>query len=182
MATRMLTLLLVALTAVSTTALYASIPDPEVDPKVGKFIRGDLDDSFTVQLNDAIQLLRFLFAGEGEPRCVKAADANDDGVVDVSDPILLLELVFGGEVNTLAAPYPNRGVDLTEDSLPCEPLPPARPHEEPDSDDEVFLVFDNGIVCVTDPCFHWTVVTEENARTVSDVEVSALLLCVDRPV
>lgn len=171
MATRMLTLLIVTLTALSTTAVLATVPDPEVDPEAATFIRGDVDDSGLVQLNDAIQVLRYVFHGDGDFRCLKAADANDDGMIDVSDPVMILEVLFGEE-NMLVAPFPTAGVDVTADDLPCEVLD-NRPHEE--NTDPVWHVVDNGTVCIADPCFNWTIVGEGESRTVSDVDVSGLL-------
>ena len=81
------------------------------------FIRGDSNSDGRVDLSDAVSVLDFLFAGREPSRCFDAMDGNDDGHVDLSDPIFLLGFFFGGGPR-IPTPYPERGVDPTEDALP----------------------------------------------------------------
>lgn len=84
-----------------------------------RFLRGDADSSGAIEVTDAIFTLKYLFGGETEPACAKAADANDNGDVNLSDPIQVLQFLFlGGE--PLPPPSAGCGVDPTLDSLPCE--------------------------------------------------------------
>jgi len=83
-----------------------------------QFIRGDTNNDNKVDLSDAIYLLNFLFKGGQSVSCLDTADANDDSKVDISDAINILRFLFqGGE--RIVAPYPEAGVDPTEDSLVC---------------------------------------------------------------
>ena len=82
------------------------------------FLRGDADRDGDLGMNDAIVLLRYLFAGS-QLDCQKAADFDDDGVLNVSDAVgWLLFLYLGG--TPPPQPYPDPGEDLTEDSLSCD--------------------------------------------------------------
>jgi hypothetical protein len=84
------------------------------------FARGDVDDSGSMDLGDAVRILSVLFQG-GEIRCEDAADTNDDGGLNVTDPIYLLDHLFrGGPAPPTPAAEP--GEDPTEDSLACRPL------------------------------------------------------------
>ena len=47
------------------------------------------------------------------------ADVDDSGGVQINDPIALLDFLFDG-IGQVPAPYPDPGVDPTEDSLVCE--------------------------------------------------------------
>ena len=82
------------------------------------FLRGDTDQSGTIQLTDAVFLLDYLFRGGRVPSCEDAADANDDGSIDISDGILILRFLFSGG-DRPRAPFPRAGRDLTEDNLGC---------------------------------------------------------------
>lgn len=82
------------------------------------FRRGDANDSGTVDLSDAVYVLRWLFENAPPPRCTDAADANDSAEVDISDPIALLLWLFAGAP---APPPPGPfhcGLDPTSDILP----------------------------------------------------------------
>lgn len=83
------------------------------------FVRGDVDMDSSVDVPDALELLGYLFLGEGI-RCADAADANDDGRVEFDDTIRILEHVFG--VSGRDGPELGSGVivDLTPDELGCE--------------------------------------------------------------
>jgi hypothetical protein len=84
------------------------------------FRRGELNDDGAPNFVDAVLLLHYLFAGESEPRCLKAADVDDDGRLAVTDAILLLRYFYGTERSLPAAPFPECGPDPTEDALSCK--------------------------------------------------------------
>lgn len=84
------------------------------------FIRGDANESGSVDLADAISLLFHLFGGAAGPRCEDAADANDDGSLGLEDSIFILQFLFRGEA-PLPTPFPERGFDSTPDELFCAP-------------------------------------------------------------
>jgi hypothetical protein len=68
-----------------------------------QFRRGDFDGDGSLQLDDAIQLLGYLFIGAAPSSCPDAADVNDSGEIDVADAVWLLGYLF----------------------VPGSPLPPA---------------------------------------------------------
>ena len=83
------------------------------------FVRGDVDGNHSVNLADAIQILRLLFAGDrGAVDCGDAADVNDDGRLDLSDAIELLSYVFARGPSP-TDPFPLCGTDLSTDDLGC---------------------------------------------------------------
>jgi Ca2+-binding EF-hand superfamily protein len=88
--------------------------------KKALFLRGDAVNDGRVDLADAVHVLSFLFLEGAAPDCLVAADANDDGSVDISDTLTILSCLFlsGGE--TIQPPYPGKGIDPTDDPLPCE--------------------------------------------------------------
>lgn len=82
------------------------------------FLRGDSDSSGRVDLTDPIFLLNYLFRG-GEPlKCLDSADSNDDGNLDITDAVYILNYLFQGGQEP-KHPFPDKGADLTEDSLTC---------------------------------------------------------------
>lgn len=84
------------------------------------FIRGDADHDGSVNLSDAVAILRYLFEGErSAPACLDAADVNDNGTVDISDTTFLASYLFLQGSPPLP-PFPNAGQDsaLTDD-LDC---------------------------------------------------------------
>lgn len=84
-------------------------------PAAHLFVRGDLDDNGDVNVADAIAILNFLFGGGlRDPECLDTADIQDNGVIDISAPINLLNFLFAGG-GAPAVPYPNAGLDPTED-------------------------------------------------------------------
>lgn len=85
------------------------------------FVRGDVDTNDKVDFNDAINLLKFIFLGEGQVTCDDASDASDDGKSDFSDAIEILKFLFLGNPQVL--PPPNScedGGDQTEDEIGCD--------------------------------------------------------------
>jgi hypothetical protein len=82
-----------------------------------EFIRGNVTNETgvdAVDLNDAVDLLAYLFLGTfgSRPECRDAADVNDNGFVEVSDYLYLVTFLFH-EGPPPPAPFPNRGVDPT---------------------------------------------------------------------
>lgn len=84
------------------------------------FVRSDVDGNGARDISDAISLLDYLFIGNFILKCPDAADHDDSGLVDLSDAIAILSFQFlGGRAPMV--PFPSRGADPTEDSLPdCE--------------------------------------------------------------
>lgn len=82
------------------------------------FIRGDCDSSQAINLTDAIFALNRLFKGGTAPTCPKACDVTDDGAFNITDPINLLNHLFLGGPEPVM-PYPDCGVDPTDDGLLC---------------------------------------------------------------
>jgi PKD repeat protein len=81
------------------------------------FIRGDTDLSGTVSLTDAVLILGYLFSGGVDLACADAADMSDDGLLDVSDAVYLLNFLFKS-ASYPAPPFPDPGLDATDDLLP----------------------------------------------------------------
>lgn len=83
-----------------------------------RFVRGDADGGGALGLADAIQCLELLYADRELP-CWDACDFDDNGYLDLADPLgLLAHMLLDGEAPP--APYPDAGVDPTEDDLPCK--------------------------------------------------------------
>jgi len=87
----------------------------------GSFVRGEANGDGKVDLSDAVAVLRYLFAG-ADLDCLDAADVDDGGKVDIADPVALLGYLFAG-ASEPPAPFPECGLDSTEDSLDCSAAP-----------------------------------------------------------
>lgn len=72
------------------------------------FIRGDFDESGSLQLPDAIMSLNYLFNQGAQPDCLGLIDANGDGSANLQDPIYLLNYLFNFGLPP-PAPFPNAG-------------------------------------------------------------------------
>ena len=72
-----------------------------------------------VDLADVIYHLDYTFLDGPLPSCMDAGDANDDGISDISDAIFLLYYLFLDGAGPWV-PFPNPGVDWTDDTLGCE--------------------------------------------------------------
>ena len=95
-----------------------SVPGLAVSSPV-RFVRGSVSNGKSVSVTDAVLVLRLLFEhGEDKVQCLDAADANDDGRIDLSDAIYILSYLFVAGPEP-AAPYPECGLDPTEDALGC---------------------------------------------------------------
>lgn len=83
-----------------------------------QFFRGDANDDGAMDLSDALAVLNYLF-DEGQVACLDAGDADDDGELNITDAIGLLGFLFLGTFPP-REPYPDCGIDRSEDSLSCE--------------------------------------------------------------
>ena len=82
------------------------------------FIRGDSDGSGRVNLRDVIWTF-LAMDGTISLRCPDAADTNDSGSVDLTDLVHTAEFLFRRGAPP-AAPFPQSGVDPTDDALGCD--------------------------------------------------------------
>ena len=84
----------------------------------GWFIRGDANRDGRIDIADVISSLLHQF--KSQPiKCQKAADIDDNGTISLSDAIRLLQFIYG-QAQAPARPYPDPGVDPTNDELRCE--------------------------------------------------------------
>jgi hypothetical protein len=91
-------------------------------PGEQQFQRGDARAEGSLDVLDALFLLRFLFERGAVPSCRKAADANDDGRLNILDPLaVVLHLFRRGP--PLPVPFDGCGPDPTDDGLSCEEYP-----------------------------------------------------------
>ena len=83
----------------------------------GDFLRGDCNSSETISLLDALYLLEYLFGFGPPPECADACDVDDDGALDIGDVIrTLVALFLDGDI---PAPFPECGMDESDDALEC---------------------------------------------------------------
>ncbi|MFN0058328.1 MAG: endonuclease [Planctomycetota bacterium] len=82
-------------------------------PPAQEFLRGDVNGSGAVLIDDVIVLLSYLFAS-APLSCLDAADVGDDGAVQINDPIFLLGYLFGSGALP-PPPFDMCGVDTTPD-------------------------------------------------------------------
>jgi hypothetical protein len=80
-----------------------------VTAPAGIFLRGDMTRDGSLNVTDAIAILRHLFQGAPAP-CADAGDADDNEALNLTDAIYVLEYLFR-RGPAPAAPYPARGVD-----------------------------------------------------------------------
>jgi len=86
------------------------------------FLRGDANESGTVDLSDAVALLNFLFGGGVASECHAALDADLSRVLDLSDALTILGYLFlNGPV--LPAPFPDCDTSPNADELECVTAP-----------------------------------------------------------
>jgi hypothetical protein len=89
-----------------------------------RFVRGDVNDDRSVNLTDAVVVLRFLFLGADAIRCKHAADVNDSDIVDLSDIVYLLSYLFQ-RGPALAQPFPEPGPYSQPRVLSCHGFYPG---------------------------------------------------------
>lgn len=87
-------------------------------PPGAVFIRGDVNEDGQADMTDALGILVYLFLDSTVELCEDSADVDDDGNVTITDPIRLLEHLFLGS-EPPAMPYPDPGLDPSEDDLDC---------------------------------------------------------------
>ena len=96
---------------------FLYLPAGKLEAQV--FRRGEADGRPGLNITDAIHILRFLFAGEPAMLgCMDAADVDDDGSVAINDAVYLLNFLFRRGL-PLPDPFPECGLDPTEDTLGC---------------------------------------------------------------
>ncbi len=81
------------------------------------FVRGDAQGDLSVNISDAVAVLAHLFNGR-PVRCVDAADVDDNGTVEITDALFIVGYLFL-EGEPPRAPFPDPGLDPTEDVLDC---------------------------------------------------------------
>ena len=69
-----------------------------------------------MNLTDAVATLGFLFQSGSPPVCLDAGDVDDSGSIGISSIVALLNFLFTAGPAP-AVPYPNPGLDPTDDSL-----------------------------------------------------------------
>ena len=89
---------------------------PATPPFPRLFVRGDFDSNGQVNLTDAVATLHFLFQSGSPPACLDAADVTDSGNIGISSIVAILNFLFKAGPAP-AVPYPNPGLDPTEDAL-----------------------------------------------------------------
>ncbi|MGH9362173.1 MAG: hypothetical protein ACRD2T_09665, partial [Thermoanaerobaculia bacterium] len=83
------------------------------------FIRGDANGDGVISVADAVFTVNYNSRGGPFPECEKAADFDDSGWASLGDVVQLMNFVILSE-GAPAPPYPERGPDPTEDTLPCD--------------------------------------------------------------
>ncbi|MFQ5653169.1 MAG: hypothetical protein ACE5GW_00380 [Planctomycetota bacterium] len=83
------------------------------------FLRGDANLDGAVDISDGVVMITFVSGLTPAPPCLSALDSNDDGVIDLADALYTLNFLFlAGPV--IPPPFPEPGVDPTEDPIPCD--------------------------------------------------------------
>lgn len=89
-------LICIALTAVSQAVV--------VDTDEGALMRGDVNDSGSINNTDVVYLSNYLYGGGPPPPCHAQADVNDSGSINNTDIIYLSNYLYSGGP---APPGPN---------------------------------------------------------------------------
>ena len=79
-----------------------------------QFIRGDANNSRSLDLADVRAILEATFLGTDLIRCKEAADVDNNGSIDISDSIWLMNYLYAGG-HPPAAPFPELGPDADAD-------------------------------------------------------------------
>jgi hypothetical protein len=88
------------------------------------FLRGDTNHDQEIDISDAVFTLAYLFLRTEVPRCLDAADFDDNGEIDIVDAVGLLPYLFTAGIPP-AAPFPVFDADPTPDELSCLPEVPG---------------------------------------------------------
>ena len=103
-------------------AYHCHLPVLVAEPEVLRvsFVRGDTNGDASLDISDAVATLNYLFLGGENNRvaCEDAGDVNDDGLLNITDPVYALAFLFQGGLPP-AEPFPQAGLDETEDGLDC---------------------------------------------------------------
>ena len=87
-----------------------------------RFLRGDCDgdDNACSGVNDALELLNWLFLGRTQPPCLAACDPDGSGELELADAVYSLNFCFAG-TDAPVVPFPGCGVGTAVDiALGCE--------------------------------------------------------------
>jgi hypothetical protein len=99
--------------------VFTSVP---CTPPPPTFRRGHANLGQAMNIADAVMILTYLFANGVAPRCMDAADSNDDGAVNIADAVFILIYLFA-QGPPPADPFTTCGIDLTDDALTCDCFP-----------------------------------------------------------
>ena len=89
-----------------------------------KFLRGDANSSYSIEVEDALTILKATFySGIVDIQCQRAADSNNDGKIGISDSVQLLTYLYAGGAPP-EAPFPFIDVDHSNSPLSCETYGP----------------------------------------------------------
>lgn len=102
-------LALLATTSITVPARAQDVP----------FLRGDANDDGKLSISDMLTIRRFLYNKEAPPTCMKTADVDDSGVLDLTDIVDIGQSLFTRH-DPILAPFPEVGLDPTEDKLSCD--------------------------------------------------------------
>jgi hypothetical protein len=83
------------------------------------FIRGDGNGDLGLDIADPVWLVASIYHDGPPAPCPDAADSNDDGLVDASDVVYLIEYLFRAG-DAPSSPFPECGLDVTEDDVDCQ--------------------------------------------------------------
>ncbi len=91
-----------------------------------EFVRGDINADGQLSIADVTTWSCIFFCDPWGRSCPDAADVDDNGTVDISDFVLTWIFLFreSDPGSTIPAPFPEPGLDPTEDSLGCESQQP----------------------------------------------------------
>jgi len=101
-----------------------SFGDDSSGPFIYGFIRGQITANLTIDLEDPVFALNWMFGGGTAPICQDTVDVNADGLLDLADPIYLIEYLFAGGVAP-PEPFNSPGVGDPTNSVECLPMPPC---------------------------------------------------------
>jgi len=89
---------------------------------VKAFLRGDANSDTNCDIADGIWVLNWLFIGGQEPTCFDSADFDDNGIVTIGDAMLMIFYYLHADGTPLlppASPFPEAGLDPSDDMLDC---------------------------------------------------------------
>lgn len=125
--------------------------DEIISQRQVKFIRGDVNQDKSYDVQDAVFILTDLFGGGASSDCMDAGDVNDDGTYTIADALYILinlrpqppqklppviyvdlsgvqkiiDIPVGEPGQNPPQPYPECGIDPTPDALGCKSFIPC---------------------------------------------------------